>query len=125
MIQDSLDSFINQKLDEKTKRIASVWDKKNLQNDYSVNDALDPMEIKFNLIKDERKLVAMRLDINKEKAKKELSVNEDKFNTFSKLKVAMNDFDYYKERTIPSIEETVENYKKYLQFIDRYLSDKN
>ena len=125
MIQDSLDSFINQKLDEKTKRIASVWDKKNLQNDYSVNDALDPMEIKFNLIKDERKLVAMRLDINKEKAKKELSVNEDKFNTFSKLKVAMNDFDYYKERTIPSVEETVENYKKYLQFIDRYLSDKN
>jgi hypothetical protein len=125
MLQDSLDSFINQKLDEKSKRIASVWDKKNMQNDYSVNDALDPMEIKFNLIKDERKLVAMRLDINKEKAKKELSVNEDKFNTFSKLKLAKNDFDYYKEKTLPSVEETVENYKKYLQLIDRYLSDKD
>lgn len=70
MLQDSLDSFLNQKLDEKSKRIASIWDKNNLMNDYSVSDALDPMEIKFNLIKDENKLVAMRLDINKEKAKK-------------------------------------------------------
>ena len=69
-LQDSLDSFLNQKLDEKSKRIASIWDKNNLLNDYSVSDALDPMEIKFNLIKDENKLVAMRLDINKEKAKK-------------------------------------------------------
>ena len=57
-----------------------------------MSDALDPMEIKFNLIKDEKKLVAMRLDINKEKAKKEFAVSEDKFKTFVKLNEAIENF---------------------------------
>jgi hypothetical protein len=125
MLQDSLDSFLNQKLDEKSKRIASIWDKNNLLNDYSVSDALDPMEIKFNLIKDENKLVAMRLDINKEKAKKEFSVNEDKFKTFDKLTEAIENFEYYKKNNINSIEKTVENYNKYLQMIDKFVSEKD
>ena len=94
-------------------------------NDYSVSDALDPMEIKFNLIKDENKLVAMRLDINKEKAKKEFSVNEDKFKTFDKLTEAIENFEYYKKNNINSIEKTVENYNKYLQMIDKFVSEKD
>jgi hypothetical protein len=125
MLQDSLDSFINQKLDEKTKRIASVWDKENTLNDYSVSDALDPMEIKFNLIKDENKLVAMRLDINKEKAKKDFAINEDKYKTFSKLNQAVTDFEYYKKDNINAVESTVNNLKKYLQMIDKYVSEKD
>lgn len=125
MLQDSLDSFLNQKLDEKSKRIASIWDKNNLTNDYSVSDALDPMEIKFNLIKDESKLVAMRLDINKEKAKKEFLVNEDKFKTFDKLNDAISNFEYYKKNNINSIEKTVQNYNKYLQMIDKFISEKD
>jgi hypothetical protein len=125
MLQDSLDSFLNQKLDEKSKRIASIWDKNNLTNDYSVSDALDPMEIKFNLIKDESKLVAMRLDINKEKAKKEFLVNEDKFKTFDKLNDAISNFEYYKKNNINSIEKTVKNYNKYLQMIDKFISEKD
>jgi hypothetical protein len=125
MLQDSLDSFLNQKLDEKSKRIASIWDKNNLLNDYSVSDALDPMEIKFNLIKDENKLVAMRLDINKEKAKKEFSINEDKYNTFDKLNSAVQNFEYYKKNSLLSVEKTVENLNKYLQMIDKYISEKD
>jgi hypothetical protein len=125
MLQDSLDSFLNQKLDEKSKRIASIWDKNNLLNDYSVSDALDPMEIKFNLIKDENKLVSMRLDINKEKAKKEFSVNEDKFKTFDKLNEAIQNFEYYKKNNLLSVDRTVQNFSKYLQMIDKYVSEKD
>lgn len=125
MLQDSLDSFLNQKLDEKSKRIASIWDKKNLVNDYSVSDALDPMEIKFNLIKDEKKLVAMRLDINKEKAKKEFAVSEDKFKTFDKLNEAIENFEYYKKSNMTSVDDTVKNYTNYLQMIDKYVSEKD
>lgn len=124
MIQDTLDSFINQKLDEKSKRIASIWDKENKQNDYSVSDALDPMEIKFNLIKDERKLVAMRLDMNREKAKKDLAVNEDKYNAFTKLKQAVEQFNYNKAQNLPDLQETYNNYKKYLQLIDKFMSER-
>lgn len=125
MIQDSLDSFINQKLDEKSKRIASVWDKENTLNDYSVSDALDPMEIKFNLIKDENKLVNMRLDINKEKAKKDFAINEDKYKTFSKLRSAVENFEYYKKDNLEYVEDSVKNLKSYLQLIDRYVSEKD
>lgn len=125
MLQDSLDSFLNQKLDEKSKRIASIWDKKNLVNDYSVSDALDPMEIKFNLIKDENKLVAMRLDINKEKAKKEFAVNEDKYKTFDKLNEAISNFEYYKKNNLIAVDNTVKNFNKYLQMIDKYVSEKD
>ena len=94
-------------------------------NDYSVSDALDPMEIKFNLIKDERKLVAMRLDINKEKAKKEFAVSEDKFKTFDKLNEAIADFEYYKKSNMSSVENTVKAYTDYLQMIDKYASEKD
>jgi len=125
MLQDSLDSFLNQKLDEKSKRIASIWDKKNTLNDYSVSDALDPMEIKFNLIKDEKKLVAMRLDINKEKAKKEFAVNEDKYKTFDKLNEAISNFEYYKKTNLVDADNTVQNFNKYLQMIDKYVSEKD
>jgi len=125
MLQDSLDSFLNQKLDEKSKRIASIWDKKNTLNDYSVSDALDPMEIKFNLIKDEKKLVAMRLDINKEKAKKEFAVNEDKYKTFDKLNEAISNFEYFKKTNLVNADETVQNFNKYLQMIDKYVSEKD
>lgn len=125
MLQDSLDSFLNQKLDEKSKRIASIWDKKNTLNDYSVSDALDPMEIKFNLIKDEKKLVAMRLDINKEKAKKEFAVNEDKYKTFDKLNSAISTFEYYKKSNLVDADKTVQNFNKYLQMIDKYVSEKD
>lgn len=125
MLQDSLDSFLNQKLDEKAKRIASIWDKENKLNDYSVSDDLDPMEIKFNLIKDENKLVAMRLDINKEKAKKEFAVSEDKYKTFDKLNEAIQTFEYYKKSNLVSVDDTVNNFNKYLQMIDKYLSEKD
>lgn len=124
MIQDTLDSFINQKLDEKSKRIASIWDKDNKLNDYSVSDALDPMEIKFNLIKDENKLVAMRLDINREKAKKDLAISEGKFSDFEKLNTAVENFNYNKTRNLPDIEKTYQNYKKYIQLIEKFVSEK-
>jgi hypothetical protein len=124
LVQDTLDSFINQKLDEKSKRIASIWDKESQTNDYSVNDAIDPMELKFNLIKDERKLVAMKLDMNIEKTKKEYKINEEKNLSFNDLERAVESFKYYEEKVIPSVNKTVENFIEFLALIDRYMTER-
>lgn len=121
MIQDTLDSFINQKLDEKSKRIASIWDKDNKLNEYSVSDAIDPMEIKFNLIKDERKLMAMKLDMTIEKAKKDFLINEDKFNAFSDLTSAVENFNYYNKKVVDTLDTTIKNYTEYLMYIDKLM----
>lgn len=125
MVQDTLDSFINQKLDEKSKRIASIWDKDNQLNDYTVSDALDPMEIKFNLIKDEEKLFKMKLDINIEQAKKEFAVAEDKMESFSQLESSLKNFEYYKNKVLPDLEQQYKNYADYLQLIEKYVSEKD
>lgn len=123
LVQDTLDSFINQKLDEKSKRIASIWDKENTTNDYSVNDAIDPMELKFNLIKDERKLVAMKIDMNVEKANKEFKINEEKYESFNELEKAVENFNYYKEKVMPSVDDTVSNFNEYLTFIEKFINE--
>lgn len=121
LVQDTLDSFINQKLDEKSKRIASIWDKENKVNDYSVNDALDPMEIKYNLIKDENKLFSMRLGIALEKNKKDTAIAEEKYNAFETLKGKVENFNYYKNKVLPEFEETCNNYINYLSLINKFL----
>ena len=123
LVQDTLDSFINQKLDEKSKRIASIWDKENKVNDYSVNDALDPMEIKYNLIKDENKLFSMRLSMSLEKTKKEISIAEEKNNGFQLLKESSENFTYYKQKMLPEFQKSYDNYVNYLSLLNKYVSE--
>jgi hypothetical protein len=120
MVQDTLDSFINQKLDEKSKRISSIWDKTDKTNESETNDALDPMEIKFNLIKDEKKLVNMRLEMNIEKAKKDFLISEDKYNAFSELELEVEKFNSQKDNVLPDVEDTFNNFTEFSMFIDKF-----
>ncbi len=124
MVQGTLDSFINQKLDEKSKRIASIWDKVDTANTVSVNDALDPMEIKFNLITDENELVKMKYDTEIKKAEKQKSIKFEKFESFDKLQSSLKDFEYYRKDVLESFEKTNNNIKSFLLMIDKFVSEK-
>jgi hypothetical protein len=124
MVQNTLDSFINQKLDEKSKRIASIWDRNNITNNYSVNDALDPMEIKFNLINNADELLKMRLDLETDKLKRKLSVAEDKYNSFSKLEYIKDKLEKYRTGIYEQAEQTYNNLIEYIQLIDKYEKEK-
>ncbi len=69
LIQDSMDVFVFQKLEEKTARINDVWSKADRGNVLDV-ESLDPNEVKIALISDLDKLVKMEFDEERLEANK-------------------------------------------------------
>ncbi len=69
LIQDSMDVFVFQKLEEKTARINDVWSKADRGNVLDV-ESLDPNEVKIALISDLDKLVKMEFDEERQEAQK-------------------------------------------------------
>ena len=120
MIQGTLDSFINQKLDEKSKRIADIWDKDNNENSVSVTDAVDPMELKFNLIKDENELIKMRYDIEFKRQNKVLEVSKNKYDAFEKLENAVSNFNSNLEEIENNISKIKKEYQLFYDFLNKF-----
>lgn len=71
LVQDSMDVFVFQKLEEKTGRINDIWFKGNRGNVLDL-ESLDPNEVKLALITDVDRLVKMFFDQEKETVEKEL-----------------------------------------------------
>lgn len=68
LVQDSMDVFVFQKLEEKTSRINDIWYRADRGNVLDV-ESLDPEEVKYALITDVQQLSLMKL--NQEKARLE------------------------------------------------------
>jgi hypothetical protein len=121
LVQNTLDSFINQKLDEKGKRISSLWDKDNGSNTLDEFAAVDPIEIKFALIDDENELLKMTSGIEKEKAAKAVTLAKDKHEAIAKLSSAISDYKEALKDITPKVATTLENHIKYVGYLNKYV----
>jgi hypothetical protein len=61
LVQDSMDVFVFQKLEEKTGRINDIWFKADRGNVLDV-ESLDPQEVKLALITDVGRITALYFD---------------------------------------------------------------
>jgi superfamily II DNA or RNA helicase len=125
MVQNTLDSFINQKLDEKSKRIASIWDFKTNTNEANVNDSVDPIELKFQLITDSMQLTNMKLDFIRKDAEKDYLVASNKYEVFSRIKPKYDNYIEAKTKVLSQAEETYSNVKTYQSLIERRINEFN
>lgn len=128
LVQNTLDSFINQKLDEKSKRIATIWDKTSItatENKIEENAMVDPMEIKFALIDDKDELSKMKIDEAAKKLSKKLSIAEDRYKSIFKIEQSKNDYLYHKEELKGSFEETLSRVQKLDSYLFRFKNEKN
>lgn len=71
LVQDTMDVFVFQKLEEKTQRINDIWYKADRGNVLDV-ESLDPQEIKLALIRDINKLAMLQFDQEKQELNREI-----------------------------------------------------
>jgi hypothetical protein len=82
LMNDSIDSFMYQKFDEKASRINDIWNIRG-QDSIDVSD-INPADLKFDLIKDPKKRAKFEIDLKKEELKNTLRMEEARYDVLFK-----------------------------------------
>jgi len=109
LVQDSMDVFIFQKLEEKTSRINDIWYRGDRGNVLDL-ESLDPEEVKFALLTD---ISAIATSIIKKEVKlqeRKVRFVEDSINTLKEFTRHYDNYEDYRKR----LENSVEKWKNTL-----------
>jgi hypothetical protein len=102
LVQDSMDVFVFQKLEEKTSRINDIWFKGDRGNVLDL-ESLNPEEIKLALITDVDRLVKMFFDQEKERLQREFGKVNRAIQMISEIQEDVRDYNRYREESITAI----------------------
>jgi hypothetical protein len=112
LLEDTVDSFMSQKLEEKTKRLQNIWSYTG--SDTLPNDEIDFEAEKMNLIRDPIKRVALEGDVAKRGLEVEVESLEAEMATASKV---MTRYTSAQDK-LKTIEERIDTAKKYNWYSD-------
>ncbi len=102
LIQDSMDVFVFQKLEEKTSRINDIWFRGDRGNVLDL-ESLDPEEIKLALITDVDRLVKMFFDQEKEQLNREFRRLTSAIEAIKEVQGDIKDYTNYREKSLECI----------------------
>lgn len=97
LVQDSMDVFVFQKLEEKTSRVNDIWYRADRGNVLDV-DALDPEEVKFALYTDLKELSKIIIDKELRESYRKITLVEENIEAIKELSNAIRQTDYYRTR---------------------------
>ncbi len=106
LVENSIDSFIFQKLEEKTSRINEIWTRTNRENDLKLEE-FNPTELKMGLITDPRALAELQMLTDREKGEDEINGIETEIEVIKKFAEAKKAYD----NKIDEFEELVDKYR--------------
>jgi hypothetical protein len=89
LMNDSIDSFMYQKFEEKASRINDIWSLRG-QDSIDVSD-INPADLKFDLIKDPKKRAKFEIDLKKEEIKNNQRVEEARYEVLFKDRQLLED----------------------------------
>jgi hypothetical protein len=102
LVQDSMDVFVFQKLEEKTSRINDIWFRGDRGNVLDL-ESMDPEEIKLALITDVDRLVRMFFDQAKEQLNREYKKIGLAMDMLKEVQSDIKDYKLYREKSIEAI----------------------
>jgi hypothetical protein len=102
LVQDSMDVFVFQKLEEKTSRINDIWFRGDRGNVLDL-ESMDPEEIKLALITDVDRLVQMFFDQAKEQLNREFKKVNLAIQTLKEVQSDIKDYNTYRGKSIEAI----------------------
>ncbi len=102
LIQDSMDVFVFQKLEEKTARINDIWFRGDRGNVLDL-ESLDPQEIKLALITDIDRLVRMFFDQEKEELNRQYKRIRHSISLIEDIKRDIQYYRSYREKSIEAL----------------------
>lgn len=111
LIQDSMDVFVFQKLEEKTSRINDIWFKGDRGNVLDL-ESLNPEEIKLALITDVDRLVRMFFDQEKEQLNREFSKISRAIEMVEEIKDDIEQYNRYRDESMDAIRQFLANLKE-------------
>jgi hypothetical protein len=106
LVQDSMDVFVFQKLEEKTSRINDIWFRGDRGNVLDL-ESLNPEEIKLALITDVDRLVRMFFDQEREQLFREKKKNELALDALRAVQRDIQEYKNYREKSL----ELIRNFK--------------
>jgi superfamily II DNA/RNA helicase len=99
LVQDSMDVFVFQKLEEKTSRINDIWYRGDRGNVLDL-ESLDPEEIKFALLTDPEVIAEMKLKQIKAEMERRLSKLNSNLDALLRFDVEVRQYFDYRERCL-------------------------
>ena len=102
LIQDSMDVFVFQKLEEKTSRINDIWFRGDRGNVLDL-ESLDPEEIKLALITDVDRLVKMFFDQEKEQLNRDYKRLGSALEAINEVQTDIKAYNNYREKSLEVI----------------------
>ncbi len=102
LLQDSMDIFVFQKLEEKTARVNDIWYKAGRSNVLD-QEALDPEEIKLALFSKIDVLLALKLDLLKREKNRRIVVNNVSINALQVYKARYSNYEATRANVVDSL----------------------
>jgi len=118
LVQDSMDVFVFQKLEEKTSRVNDIWYRADRGNVLDV-DALDPEEVKFALYTDLKELSKIVIDKELREVYRKIALVDENIEAIKELSYAIQQTENYRKRlqsmlssartSLPDIETSIQD----------------
>lgn len=112
LVEDSMDTFVFQKLDEKTSRVNDIWYRGTRGNVLDL-ESLDPEEIKYALMTDIRTIAASIIKKEVYKQEREISNIQYNINTLSDYNQTVQQLNYYRDEVLKHIQRFVAKYESF------------
>ncbi|MBL6445690.1 DNA (cytosine-5-)-methyltransferase [Fulvivirga sp. 29W222] len=112
LVQDSMDVFVFQKLEEKTARVNDIWYKGDRGNVIDL-ESLDPQEVKFALFTNVNALTTIIIDEERKEIRRKLVIAENNVDTMSRFNFKLNMYYEFQERCRTRLIEITRNFKNY------------
>lgn len=122
LVQDSMDVFVFQKLEEKTSRINDIWYRADRGNVLDL-ESLDPQEIKLTLITDTSRLVKMFFDQELEELNRKFKRAKNNISTIEGIYYDIRQYFEYKEKVKEEIDYYYQRLLDSVYFNDDYLNN--
>lgn len=110
LVQDSMDVFVFQKLEEKTYRINDIWYKGDRGNVLDL-ESLDPEEVKFALLTDINAIAASVVKKEVKVQERKIAAISDKIETLREYVGWKNKYQMYKDRLIVTIKRFFQQFE--------------
>ncbi len=119
LVQNSMDVFVFQKLEEKTSRLNDIWYRADRGNVLDV-EALDPEEVKFALFTDLMELAKIVIDKEEKEINRNINILEEDLSAIKKINYAIHNRKIYREKCTTYLQEWKEGLKEFPTQIERY-----
>lgn len=113
LVENSMDVFIFQKLEEKTARINDIFYREGKSNIIDL-DSFDPEEIKYALVKDVSYLTLLDFDIERQQAKQSLTILAEDYEAVKTLAANVTEMENDRKNAVETLQTEIDNAKRYI-----------